>query len=199
MSLGALALIPTFGKDVVAIFEQSDEGNDTQLFADANIMHGAISEKATFFRHPLENGRNLVDHRIIDPVTIELHLILSDRISVLRGLTGGDFATRAADIYNQIRDIYLAGTLLSIQTRVGTFRNQVIQAMPHEESSDMFDGIALAFNTSEIQFEDTGIVTFVPVDSSDFTTLFRGKQNPLSVVTDVAIQVTAQAAGIFGG
>ena len=87
MSIGAVNIIPTLAQDVVAIFKQSDSGDDAQVLTDATLMRASIDEHVTFFRQPLENGRSLIDHRIIQPVTIDLTVITSDSFSVLRGLT----------------------------------------------------------------------------------------------------------------
>ncbi len=194
---GITALIPTSGEDVVAIFEQSDEGEDTLLFEDAHLIQANVNEHVSFYTHPLENGRSLVDHRIIQPVTIDLKVLLIDNTTLLGGALGGNFFTRARDVYEQIRKVFLAGTLLRIQTRTATYSNQVIQSMPHEETSAMFDGVALNFNASEILFESAN-VAFAPADETNSDTVGRGKINPTAVVSELAESVKEQAATIFG-
>lgn len=197
--VGIGALIPTFSEDIVAIFEQSESGDDVQVLTNAHLMRAKIDENVTFYKHPLENGRSIVDHRIIQPVTLDIQLILTDKVSIVGALlNGGDIATRAKDVYGDARALWIAGTLLAIQTRTNTYPNQIIQAMPHEESPQMFDGVTINFRTSEIQFE-TANVTFSPREASDSDTIGRGKQNPLTVAADTASAVLSEAVSIFGG
>ncbi len=195
---GIAALIPTLGEDVVAIFRESESGDDVQVLEGAHLIQATVGEDVTFYKHPLENGRNRVDHRIIQPVTIDLRVILTDRISVTAGLIAQDFdfETTARDIYNQMRDLFLSGTLLSIQTRTATYPNQIFQAMPHEETAQIFDGVVISVSASEIQFE-TANTSFSPVEAEDSDTVDRGKQNPLSVSASVVALLATRAASIF--
>lgn len=196
---GITALIPTFGEDVVAIFQQSETGDDTQVLEGAHLMQVDVGESATYFRHPLENGRNLADHRIIDPVSLELRVILVNESSILGAILSGtlDFETTARDIYTQMRGLFLGGTLLSIQTRTATYRDQILQAIPHEETSRIFDGVVFSVSSSELLVE-TAEATFGPVDETDSDTVDRGKQSPLDVASETASNVLSGAASIFG-
>lgn len=198
MSFGLTALIPTFGEDVVAVYRQSDTGDDVQVFEHANLIQVEVNERATFFKHPLEDGKSIVDHRIIEPVDITMRVILVDSQSLLRLATGGSLTIRTKDVYDQIREAFLAGTLLSVQTRTSTYRRQLIQAIPHVESAEIFDGVVLTLNMSELQFE-TAQVTSTPEDETKVSTVGRGKLNPLEVATETSTNVLAQAAEIFGG
>jgi len=197
MSFGVTALIPTFGEDVVAVYLQSDRGDDEQIFVDAHIIQAEVDEHVTFYKHPLENGRSIVDHRIIEPVTITMRVILVDSQSLLRLATGNSLIVRARDIYRQIRQDFLAGSLLSIQTRTNTYRNQIIQGIPHAETAEIFDGVVLTLNMSELQRE-TDNVTWAPADETQESTVGRGKVNPLEVAAPVAASVTAQAELVLG-
>ena len=191
---GLTALIPTFGEDVVAIFEQREDGDDVQILQGANLMQASVGEDVTFFKHPLENGRALVDHRIIQPVTIELRVILTTRSSIARGAITNDldFEVTAQDIYNQLREIFLTGTVLSIQTRMNTYPNHVFQGIPHDETPEVFDGAIFSVSSSEIQFE-TANVSFSPANAKNSNTVDRGKQNPLGLPTSVS-----EVTSIFG-
>lgn len=184
---GLAALIPTFSADVVAVFEQNELGADEQIFEDAHLMHASIGEAAHFYTHPLETGRSIVDHRIIQPVTIDLRIILTSRSSllgaVLRGST--DFEVTARDTYEQMREFFIAGTFIAIQTRTALYRDQVMQAMPHEETSTLFDGVVLTASLSQILTE-TDTASFSPADAPDSDTVDRGRQNPLGLPSSVS-------------
>lgn len=179
--LGIGALIPTFSEDVVAIFIQRANGDDEQILDKANLMRASINRRATYFKHPLENGRKIVDHRIIEPVEIELKIILVDKPSILE-LIDKSFGALLADTYDLINTFFEDGTVLSIQTRTTTYRNQIIESMPHEETSEMFDGVTLSFNTSELLTETQ--VTFDAADAGRTDTVPRGQQNPQAIPAD---------------
>lgn len=197
MSFGIAAVIPTFGEDVVAVYRQSERGDDTQIFEDAHLIQVDVDEHVTFYKHPLENGRSLVDHRIIEPVDITMRVILVDSTSLLRLTTGGELNIQVKDLYDQIRAAFLDGTLLSIQTRANTYRNQLIQGIPHIETAEIFDGIVLTLNMSELQRETDNVRT--PVDETQESTVGRGRVNPLEVTASVAASVTGQALLVLGG
>jgi hypothetical protein len=179
---GIAALVPTFGEDVVAIYKQNEVGSDAQIIESSNPIRANISERATFFTHPLESGRNITDHRIIEPVEIELRLLITDGASVLGGIRGGNFRNAAADIYNEIRKLFIDGTPIAVQTRTGVYFDQIIQEMPHEETSEIFDGIIISFKSSEILVSETNTEgkNFVPVSDLDDSTVPRGRLNTSS-------------------
>lgn len=183
---GITALIPTLSEDVVAIFALSESGADEPILEGAHLMHASIGEDVTFYKHPLESGRHIVDHRLILPVTIELRIILTDRASILGAVLRGslDFETTARDIYQQMRELFISGTFLSVQTRTDTYRRQVIQSMPHEETSALFNGVIVAASLSEVQFE-LADPSFVPADTRDSNTIDRGSQNTLDVPSGI--------------
>jgi len=197
MSFGVLNIIPTFGQDVVAIYVQDDLGDDTQVLESANLIQASIDEHVTFFRQPLENGRTIIDHRIIEPVAITFQVILVDTTSIINKISAGAFNVSAKDVYGEIRQLFIDGTLLSIQTRTNVYPNQIIQAMPHEETSEMFNGVVLSFQSSEILFGAENI-SFSPADPTKADTTLRGKLNALAVSTTVAATLVAVAASIAG-
>lgn len=184
---GITALIPTFSEDVVAIFEQTDVGELRPVLEGAHLMRASVSEEANYFKHPLENGRSIVDHRIILPVEIELQIILTDRASILGAVINQttDFETTARDVYEQMREFFLSGTFLAIQTRTATYANQILQAMPHEETSELFSGVTVVSSLSEIQIE-TADSAFVPADASDSDTVNRGRLNTIAPSSDIS-------------
>ena len=86
--------------------------------------------------HPLESGAVVTDHMVVQPVGIELTMILKPE------------AYR--DTYQEIRTLYLAGTLLTVQTKTGNYPNQVIEAIPHEEDPAVFDTIMMTVRLREV-------------------------------------------------
>ena len=151
------SFIPSFGSDQVAIFGQDYQ----QLFQNARALKATVKEEAKLMEHPVESGATIVDHRIILPVEIELALIL----------TADDYQ----NTYNQIRDYYYNGTLLTIQTKSGIYQNQLIQSMPHEEDPSQYDVLTLILSTKQVIFVTAQYGT-TPKNAANTNTVDRGTQ-----------------------
>src|ERR1700761_8416293 len=110
------------GTDIVGIFN----GN-TQVFQKARPLRASIREPSRIMKHPAETGVTLADHQVIDPVEIDLPLVIPSQYYV---------AT-----YLQIIAARNAATLLSVKTPVMTYQNMIIASVPHEESPEHFNSI----------------------------------------------------------
>lgn len=155
--------IATASSDVVGVFNQ----NFNQVFERARPLKATIKEEAKVFEHPIETGATITDFRIIQPIEIELSLILQSE----------DYR----DVYQQIRQLFLNGELLVVQTKSGVYENQLIQAMPHEEDPGQYDAIILALKLKQAQFVTPQFST-LPVrqvrNPANSSTVPRGEQQP---------------------
>ena len=155
------ALVPNASADIVAVFD--DQFN--QVFVNARPIKGTVNESAKVMEHPVETGATITDHIIFQPIEIELSLML----------TSADYRS----VYQQIKDIYLAGRLLTVQTRTSTHQNMLIQQLPREESTDVFNGISVALRLKEANFV-TAQFGSLPEKSvankSQSSTVARGQQ-----------------------
>jgi hypothetical protein len=147
-------------QDVVAVLNS----DFTQVFEKARALKVAIGPTSKAMEHPLETGATVTDHRIILPVTAELSLILASE----------DYQA----VYQQIADLFKRGELLTVQTRVGSFPSMLIEKMPHEESGDIMDGVAVAVSLKEAQFVTAQFATIKVKKPRDSTTVKRGQQQP---------------------
>jgi hypothetical protein len=157
-------LLPTKAYDQVAVFDQ----DFNQVFPRARPIKAIVKEEAKVMEHPLETGATIVDHRIILPIEIELSLVLQ-------------FADYQ-DAYNQIKQFYLNATLLIVQTKSGVYPNLLIAAMPHEETPEMYDALAVSLKLQEAQFATT-TNQFANKNPSQASTVNRGNQQPLTPPT----------------
>jgi hypothetical protein len=176
-------LLPSFAFDNVAVFTQEFE----QLFKDARSVKATIKEQSKVMEHPLENGAVITDHRIVLPVEIELSLILKP--------------SSYQDTYKAIRSYYLNGTLLVIQTRTGIYENQIIQAIPHEETPEQYDAVALNLSLREALFV-TPDGNIAPEAPQDTTTVDRGQQgisNANATQIALAIAIFQSYGNLSGG
>lgn len=129
-----VSFVPTAAIDVVAVYNQDYQ----QVFPKARPIKASVRPDSKLMEHPLETGATVVDHRIILPVEIELSLILP--------------SLSYRDTYEQIKQLFLNGDLLIVQTRSDTYLNQCIMSLPHDEDPEMYDTLVVALKLKEVQF-----------------------------------------------
>lgn len=144
--------------DVVAVLDE----NLAQVFELARPIKAAVKEDSKAMEHPLETGATIVDHRIVLPVEIELSLILS----------GEEYQST----YNTIRDLFIRGALLTVQTRTGSYPSMLIVSIPHEETADIADGTTLACTLREVQIVEAQFSDLKVAKKADSKTKARGEQ-----------------------
>ena len=71
---------PAASADVVAVFNQA---TGAQVFADARPLKAVVSETAQLMTHPLEDGSNIIDHRIILPIGLSLSILTKHTLSLI--------------------------------------------------------------------------------------------------------------------
>lgn len=152
--------VPTGAQDVVAVLNADFE----QVFEGARAIKATIMRASKAMEHPLETGATITDHRIVLPVNIELSMILASE----------DYKA----VYQQVRDLFINGELLTVQTRVDSFPSMLIEKMPHDETPEMFDGVALALSLKEAQFVQPQFSTVKVEKPKNSTTVKRGQQQP---------------------
>jgi len=128
----------TTAADTVMIV-RADTGE--QVFAAARPMKANVYEVAQLMDHPLEDGSEVTDHIVFRPVEIEQPLMI----------TGEDLPS----VFDEIRQLYLAGEILNVQTRARTYESMVIQAMPHDEQPDTADAVTIGLQLKEARFIKT--------------------------------------------
>lgn len=153
-------MTPTAAQDVVAVLGPDFQ----QVFEKARPIKITVMRASKAMEHPLETGATVTDHRIVLPITAELSMILSSE----------DYRA----VYQQVRDIFIRGDLLTVQTRVDSFPSMLIEKMPHDETPDMIDGIALAVSIKEAQFVQPQFSALRVAHPQDSNTAQRGQQQP---------------------
>lgn len=152
------------------------------LFERASLIKAAVSRTSKAMEHPLENGASIVDHRIIQPVIVELSmLVVGEAYQV---------------VYQQIRDVFLAGTLLIVQTRVDSFKSMMIEKMPHDESAEKFDGATLTLTLKEALFVETKFTQLKVARPRNANTIDRGQQQTTEA-TPPRVSVLSKVGGLF--
>lgn len=129
----------SLARDVVRIMDADGK----PLFAVADIMRATVREESLFFEHPLENGSKVADHIIEKPIEIQLAVIIS-----------GD-AYGAA--YASMQQARRKGKAFIVQTKTATYADQYIQSMPHEETPEAGDSVAIALTFRQVQWFNSEI------------------------------------------
>jgi hypothetical protein len=155
-------MIATNAQDVIAVLNS----DFAQVFGKARAIKVSIGPGSKAMEHPLETGATVTDHRILLPVTAEMSLLL----------TSADYPA----VYQQVSDLFKRGELLTVQTRVGSFASMLIEKMPHEETGEIMDGVALALSLKEAQFVQPQFSTLKVRQPRDSNTVKRGQQQPVA-------------------
>jgi hypothetical protein len=121
--------------DVVGIFD----ANFKQLVPEGRPIKAAVKPAAKFMEHPLEDGSTVTDHRVYLPIEIELTIVLQG-------------AEESRALYERFKEIYRQAETVTVQTRAGAFPSMAIEAMPHDETSDVADALPLVLKLREAVF-----------------------------------------------
>lgn len=144
------ALIPTFTADVVSVL---DGIGGQPVFRNARPIKAILSEPAKLMTHPLESGANIVDHRVILPISASVSFIVE--------------AENYRDTYQEIRTASRESTRLSLQTKTDTYRNLYLQDIPHEEDPAFFDTITIVLELVEALIANVQIQELPQTEVSD--------------------------------
>jgi hypothetical protein len=161
---------------VTAILDEDGE----QLFETAKFLSVQVGESKTFSTHTLENGQVVADNAIDNQDRINLQLVLDP----------DDYI----ETYAEIQTLFDSYSPISIQTRVDTYENLYIEAMPHDEGPAMANTISININLVEQQIvsSTTQVLTISDVDSTaDVSTVKSGQKS--STESETVLQ------SLFGG
>ena len=151
MSFGALGLqafISKFSADVIGIYSQDDNGAPLQqIVTDANVMKASINTQSRVFKHPLADGSTIIDHRILLPIEIELALVITNKRRFFGNAVSFDDPSPSVlrNNYNTLLEYYTSGRLVGVQTRATYYPNLLIRALPHQETTEGYNGIVLVY------------------------------------------------------
>jgi hypothetical protein len=149
--------IATVSRDVTGVFTQSF----TQVFRAARSIKVAVVPKQELMKQPLETGATTVDHKVIQPLEIEMSMIIPNG--------------EARDVLQEITQLWSDGELLIVQNKSGVYQNMVIEALPNEETPDMFNAISVALKLVQVTYANT-TTKIVPVNPVNNSTVDRGTQ-----------------------
>lgn len=164
-------------QDAVAIL---DAQSFQPLFVGSNPMRVSVRETSRLTTWAVEDGSSRTDHRVLDPVEINIPMLLSED-------------TRS--LYEQLRTAYLEGRDLIVQTKVASYSSMMIYEIPREETPDQGDAIAIEVKLREIRVVTPEFGTLPPSRVSNpaqASTQNRGQQQ-----TDEADAPTQRRASLL--
>jgi hypothetical protein len=163
--------------DIVGIY------NDTsQVYVQARPLKASVRETSKVMEHPVETGVVLSDHHIINPVEIDLPLVVP--------------ALYYGSVYQQIKADFLAATKLSVKTPVNVYGSMIIADMPHEESPEHFSVIIIGLRLKQVLFEVPGSpqplpANYSPAAAADQNTVQSGLQSAAALGKQVLAGATS--------
>lgn len=148
-------------QDVVAIL---DGQTFEPLFAGAHLMRVTVRETSKLISFAVEDGTQRTDHRVLDPIEIDLPILLTDD-------------TR--NVFELLRQAFIEGRDLIVQTKVRSYPSVMIYEFPHEEIPDQGDSIPLSIRMREIKVIKPEFGTLPPsqvASQRQSSTVQRGAQ-----------------------
>ena len=148
---------------VTALFDE--DGN--QLLETVGILEMSTSPSNTYAEHTLEDGKVIIDNKIINRVQISVTAILSP----------DDFK----QAYAKIKEADKSNTKFTIQNRVDTFTSMYIDSYPYNENASIANTIAITINFTEKQIVPVKVETLPPAkvkSQTDADTVDSGQKLP---------------------
>lgn len=178
--------------DVVGIYN----GTLRQVFAEARPLNAEVRESSMIMKHPVETGTVIADNHIINPVEINILLIIKSEFY--------------NSVYGQIKQAFVSSELLSVQTRTGLYSNMIIADMPHIENPDAYDAVTMHLRLVEILYVvPVSVATqplpanFSPAEPANSSTVQTGLKYPVAISSSngAAVQsiITGFAFKFLGG
>ncbi len=159
------------------------------LFENASPMRVYVTDEKTATKFQVENGETRSDHIVNLPIEITIEFILS-----------GD---QAKNQFENIKQSYRDNRLVTIQTKMDTYRNMLAVSVPHDETATMYAGAALPVRFQEwreIQPEYGELQQKQVAKKSQSSTVNRGKQTGKtpSDATKAKVEKNPGSAGFRG-
>lgn len=177
--LDLLSLLGT-NVDIVGLYSDG-----AQVFSKARPMKASPRETSKIMEHPVETGVMLADHHIINPIDIDLPLIVPSQYYV--------------QTYQEIKQAFVAATKLSLKTPVTVYNDLIIADMPHDEDPDMFGVIVIGLHLRQVLYAlpnsvSQGPQNYAPAAAANQNTVQSGLQSAAALGTKALTTATSIAS-----
>jgi len=163
--------LPSWNTDIVSIV---DPTTSKQVFKDARPARTRVTDNSVLMEQPREDGTVQIDHAIIEPIVIEMELVLG----------GLDARNVIADIQN-FKD---TGTQLTVNLKAGAYDEMFIEGIGHEEMPEMFNSFPISLRLKEALLTTSGtptITTETAATADDASTIQKGIQGAITAVASL--------------
>ncbi len=171
--------------DIVGIYD----ADLNPLFVDIQYMQAEVRESSQVMRHPVETGTMIADNHIINQIEINIATMIKSQ-----------FYT---SMYNQLKQAFVSGTSLIVQTRTGVYANMIIADMPHSENPDIFDGVVIHLHLIEVLYivpssvsQQPAPANFSPEDPVNSNTVQAGLKSPAELTTANTVAVQSSLTSV---
>lgn len=106
-----------------------------QLFTATNPMRVTVREEKKVTKFQVEDGSERSDHVVRLATEIGVDLMIEDEF--------------ARNMYLQLQQAWRDNKLVIVQTKVASYESMLIESMPHDETPEMGNGIAMPVRLTE--------------------------------------------------
>lgn len=149
----------------------------------ANPMRVTVIETSKLTEWPVEDGTTRTDHRVINPIEIDMPIIISSQLNQI--------------IFEQLRQMYLNGDEIIVQTKMRTYDSMMITEMSHDETPEMFSGAAVSVRLKQVitvKAEEGELPQEKVADKNQSSTVNKGGQQTKPVSTSTSPAGTGSAS-----
>ncbi len=134
------------------------DANFNPIFKNLGILDFEDNLHDRVMYHPLEDGSIIADHRVIEPLEIKLSC----------KLTNLDFQS----VYFEILQAFANKDKLVVQSKVNSYENMYINALPTKQNADNYSGIDIQVSFQQALFTQPqyGITPKNPANSNTVPT-----------------------------
>lgn len=124
----------------VAIYNGPVEVLTGNMVFSSSILSCNVIDDSKFCEHPIESGVTITDHKVFNPIEIDIRLSLPNYLY--------------SAVYKELKEIYKKSPKLRIKTQTDWYSNMVLQGLPHEEKPENYDRIIFDLHFKEALIVD---------------------------------------------
>ena len=171
------------------------------LFFDA-IMTTETEETLTITSHPVQNGANIADHAYREPTRITMEIFMSDVMQARYPGQFNEFLGKSVSAYRRLLDLQRARIPFTVQTRLGSYQNMLIENITAPDDVSTKDGLRCTVTMREVLVAK---VSTVKVSAREWVTgsTKRGpvepKEKPSTGIAVITGRGTGGSQGVWPG
>ena len=159
--------LPSWNTDIVSIVDPS---TGDQVFKQARPAKAHVVDRSTLMRQPREDGSVQIDHKIDEPIEIQMQLVLGGR--------------EMRDVFIDLQTAKDEGTQLTVNLKSGTYDRMFIESINHDELPEMFTSLPIELKLIEALLFDAGnpsLSVEAVANPDDSSLLEKGIQGAITI------------------